>query len=357
MWPDTRLMDIFGIEYPIIQAPMAGASTPAMAAAAANNGCMGSLGCAMMKPDVYIDTFNKTRSLTNGALNMNFFCHVEPVEKPDRNERAFELLKPFYEEMGQDQMPDAVATHFPFGDEIFEAVLQACPNVMSFHFGLPNQKYVDALKERGVKILCSATTAAEAREQEARGVDAVIAQGWEAGGHHGFYLEKQTAAIGTFALVPQLVDAVDIPVIAAGGIADGRGIAAALALGASGVQIGTAFLTTEETGIPEVHKNSLLASDGSNTQLTRIFSGRPARGLQNRYMDEIKPFEDELPDFPLMNTLTGPLRKFSAENDKPDFVAQWSGQAVSLNRTGTTAELIQRLVEETQSVIGKLQKA
>jgi nitronate monooxygenase len=219
---------------------------------------------------------------------------------------------------------------------------------------LPDLAIVEALKNKGILILCSATTPAEARDLEAKGVDAIIAQGWEAGGHHGYYLKDKTAAIGTMALVPQLVDAVKLPVIAAGGIADGRGIAACLALGAAGVQIGTAFLTCEESSVPQVHQDSLMNSDGSNTSLTKVFSGRPARGIQNRYIEALENIEDDLPDFPLMNTLSGPIRKSSAESQSPDFVAQWSGQAVGLNRKTNVSDLIENLVSETQSVLSRI---
>ena len=354
MWKDKRLIELLEIEYPIIQAPMAGASTPQMAAASANAGCLGSLGCAMMSAEIYTQTYAKTRSLTNGALNMNFFCHSEPQINEEKNSKVKQKLKSYYDELGLEEMPEAVPTHFPFGGEVAEAVLQSAPNIISFHFGLPDQDIVDQFKAKGVKILCSATTTQEARDLEARGVDVIIAQGWEAGGHHGFYLKDKTAGIGTMALVPQIVDAVSVPVVAAGGIADGRGIAAALTLGAAGVQIGTAFLTCEESSVPQVHQASLMASDGSNTSLTKVFSGRPARGLQNRYMGDLSKIEDNLPDFPLMNTLTGPLRKKSAAMNSPDFVAQWSGQAVGLNRKTKTSDLINDLIEETRQAIFRL---
>jgi len=350
MWPDKRLLELLQIEHPIIQAPMAGSSTVAMAAAAANAGCMGSHGCAMMAPEVYKKTFDDTRALTNGTLNMNFFCHNAPSLDAEKAKLAQAKLVPFYDEFGLGEVPEVKPTHFPFDETMMDAVLETRPNVISFHFGLPDQNIVEKLKQERLIILCSATTQAEAKDLEARGVDAIIAQGWEAGGHHGFYLKDHTAAIGTIALVPQLVDAVDIPIIAAGGIADGRGIAAAFALGAAGVQIGTAFLTCNESGVPEPHRQSLLQSDGSNTKLTKVFSGRPARGLRNRYMEEMSASEDELPDFPLMNTLTGPLRKASASSGKPDFVSQWSGQGVALNRTNTVSELIEQLIDETRVV-------
>ena len=354
MWKDARLTDLLGLEHPIIQAPMAGSSTSAMAAAAANAGCLGSLGCAMMPPEVYQAEFAATRQATNRRINMNFFCHTPPSDDAGKAKAAQGWLAPLYAEFGIAEMPEVRATHFPYGPELHEEVLNTHPGVVSFHFGLPEQKFVDELKTDNAIILCSATTAAEARDLESRGVDVIIAQGWEAGGHHGFYLSERPAQVGTMALVPAVVDAVSVPVVAAGGIADGRGIAAALALGAAGVQIGTAFLTTEEAGAPEVHKNVLMDADGSDTRPTRAFSGRPARGVINRYMDALEPHEDELPDFPLMNTLTGPLRKASTAANSPDMLSLWSGQAVGLNRRGTVAETVERLVAETRSVLERM---
>jgi nitronate monooxygenase len=358
MWPDRRLIDLLGIEHPIIQAPMAGSDSPALAAAVANAGGLGSIGCAMMTPDGVRAAWAQARGATNGALNLNFFAHRPPEIDEQKAARARALVLPFYMELGlaatPDEVPEVAETNFPFGEAIFEAVAELAPPVVSFHFGLPEARFVEALKQKGAVILCSATTPAEARDLEARGVDAIVAQGWEAGGHHGYYLAPRGAQMGTLALVPQVVDAVKVPVIAAGGIADGRGIAAALALGAAGVQIGTAFLTCAESAAPAAHRAALLASDGANTRPTRAFSGRPARGVVNRYMEMMEGHEEELPDFPLMNTVTGPLRKASAEAGLPDFIALWSGQAVGLNRELPAAELVDRLVGETRAAIRRL---
>jgi nitronate monooxygenase len=354
MWPDTRLTELLGIEHPIIQAPMAGASTPAMAAAAANAGCLGSLGCAMMTPESYRAAFDQVRAATNRRINMNFFCHRPPFFDDQKAAAAQARLKPFFLELGLGEVPEVAPVNFPFGEEMFEAVMATRPGVVSFHFGLPEQRFVDALKADGAVVICSATTPAEARDLEARGVDAIVAQGWEAGGHQGHYLTERPAGIGTMALVPQVVDAVRVPVVAAGGIADGRGIAAAMALGAAGVQIGTAFLTTAETGVAPPHVEALLAADGSETAMTRAFSGRPARGIVNRYMRELGPHEENLPDFPLMNTLTAPLRKASAAAGSQDFLALWSGQGVGLSQRGTVAELVERLVDEARAAMRRL---
>lgn len=354
MWSDRRLCDLLGIEHPIIQAPMAGSDTPALAAAVANAGGLGSIGCAMMSPERFRAVHAETAAATNRALNMNFSTHASPGYDEQKSARARALLAPFFMEMNLGEVPEVTETNLPFGEAVFEAVLEARPRIVSFHFGLPEQRFVTALKAAGSVILCSATTPNEARDLEARGVDAIIAQGWEAGGHHGYYLTDKGAEIGTMALVPRIVDAVRVPVIAAGGIADGRGIAAALALGAAGVQIGTAFLTCTEAGIPAPHRAALMAADGSDTRPTTAFSGRPARGVVNRYMTAMAAHEGDLPDFPLMNTVTGPLRKASAEAGSPDFIALWSGQAVGLNRQGTAAELVEALVAETRAVLGRI---
>ncbi len=341
-----KIQDLLGITYPIIQAPMAGASTPEMAAAASNAGALGSLGCALMSADALSETVQKTRQLTNRAVNFNFFCHAEPTHDPDKNQHAIDHLTPFYDELGIETMPEAKPTHYPFAENVFEVMVEAAPKVVSFHFGLPETAMVEKLKSNGSVILSSATTVSEAKFLEDNGADAIIAQGFEAGGHRGFFLEAEDACMGTMALVPQVVDAVSLPVIAAGGIADARGIKAALALGAQAAQLGTAFLNCTEAGIPAAHKQVLLEADGANTRTTKLFSGRPARGVINRYMSIMRDHEEALPDFPIMNTLTGPLRKKSAANGSPDFISLWSGQAVGLNEATTTGELVEKLVEE-----------
>jgi len=354
MWPDRRLCDLLGIEHPIVQAPMAGSDSPALAAAVANAGGMGSLGCSAMAPETLRAAWGAARGATNGALNLNFFAHAPPDRDPDRAAHARSLLTPFFDEFGLGAVPEPAALPPPFGEAMFALVREAAPPVVSFHFGLPPERYVTALKDAGTVILCSATTPAEARDLESRGVDAVIAQGWEAGGHHGFYLSERGAGLATMALVPQVVDAIAAPVIAAGGIADGRGIAAVFALGAAGVQIGTAFLTCAESAAPGAHRAALMAADGSDTRPTRAFSGRPARGIENRYMRAMAPHEHALPAFPLMNPATAPLRKASAEADSADFVALWAGQAVGLNHETTAGGLMQRLIAEAEARLSHL---
>ena len=234
-------------------------------------------------------------------------------------------------------------------------MLDLRPPVVSFHFGLPGDDAFKAIKAAGLFTLSSVTNVAEARELEARGVDAVIAQGFEAGGHRGTFSEPyERGHVGTLALVPQVVDAVSIPVIAAGGIGDGRGIAAALALGASAVQLGTAFLTCPESAAHPLYRRALNAARDDQTRITHAFSGRPARGLENRYLLEMAGHEARYPDFPILNTLTGPLRKASAKENNPDFLSLWSGQSAVMSRNLPASELIQLLVTETESVLERL---
>ncbi|MEM1198016.1 MAG: nitronate monooxygenase, partial [Pseudomonadota bacterium] len=299
MWPNTALLDLLGIEHPIIQAPMAGATTPALAAAVSNAGGLGSLGCAFMTPERTGEEIAKTMMATNRSINVNFFVHEPPKDDPEKNASAKDQLQPYFDEYGLGDMPEVVPTNFPFDEAMLEVMLELRPRVVSFHFGLPDGRIVQALKEAGIVVVSSATTVREAIILADGGVDAVIAQGWEAGGHRGTFASSMDAArVGTMALVPQIVDAVNVPVIAAGGIADGRGIAAAFALGAAGVQPGTAFLTTEEAATPTVYRKALMEAKDEDTRLTRAFSGRPARGLSNRYIEETAAREHELPDFP-----------------------------------------------------------
>ena len=309
LWPDNDLTTRLGIRYPIIQAPMAGASTPALAIAVSTAGGLGSLGLAMHTQEALRNDC-ATVSAAGAPYNANFFVHSEPVDDPARAADARSLLAPYYRELGLGEVPDVVTATPSFNDTHLQAVLDLRPPVVSFHFGLPNADAFKAIKAAGLYTLSSATNVAEARELEARGVDAVIAQGFEAGGHRGTFSEPyERGHVGTLALVPQVVDAVSIPVIAAGGIGDGRGIAAALVLGASAVQLGTAFLTCPESAAHPLYRRALNEASDDQTRITHAFSGRPARGLENRYLREMAGHEAHYPDFPILNTLTGPLRK------------------------------------------------
>ncbi|MBC8338367.1 MAG: nitronate monooxygenase [Alphaproteobacteria bacterium] len=354
-WTSNKLTDLLGIRYPIIQAPMAGSTTPELAAAVTNAGGLGSLGCAFLNGEQFAEQCAAMRQTTNGAYNVNFFTHDEPGSDETRGEAMRGALQPYYEEMGLGEVPDAKPSSPSFGREQLDAVLAASPPIVSFHFGVPDAAMMRAVKDSGAIVLSSATTVEEAKQLEAAGVDAVIAQGFEAGGHRGtFAATYEAGCVGTLALVPQIVDAVDVPVIASGGIADGRGIAAALALGAQGVQLGTAFLTCPESAAHEVYRRALVAGRDDATRITSAFSGRPARGLDNRYIRDMAGREDMFPDFPINNTLTGPLRKASAEAGREDFMSLWSGQAAALSKSLPAAELVETLVAETEEVLSHM---
>jgi len=353
-WKNNRLTDRLGLQVPIIQAPMAAASTPEMAAAVSRAGGLGSLGCALQSTDATRDNCRAIRAATNGAFNINFFVHTDPAVDAARGEAMRDQLAPYYQELGLGEVPAAEVSSEPFNADHLEAVLELKPPVVSFHFGLPREDLFKAVKEAGIFTVSSATNVTEAKTLEAAGIDAIVAQGFEAGGHRGTFAEPyEDGWVGTMALVPQIVDAVSVPVIAAGGIMDGRGIAAALALGAEAAQLGTAFLNCPESAIPDVHRKALTDARDDQTRLTHAFSGRPARSIENRYMRETAGGEAAFPDFPILNTLTGPLRKASAQAGSPDFVSLWAGQGATMTRALPAAELLEKLVEETDAVLGR----
>ena len=350
-WPDTPITDLFDIAYPIVQAPMAGASSPAMAAAVAAAGGLGSLGCAGMSADTVQAEIAAAHRGTNRPVNVNFFTHSPPQENPALTKAAMDRLAPWYERLGAGQPKPPADNMFPFDTAMCDALVAAGARVVSFHFGLPAPELVARVKDAGMIVLSSATSVAEARWLEERGADVIVAQGVEAGGHNGWFLPRNGADVATtMALVPRVVDAVSVPVLAAGGIADGRGIAAALMLGASGVQIGTAFLATPECRTAEAHKRAVAAASGDDTLATRAYSGRSARGLVNAYSAEMAQYDD-WPEFPLMNAATGPLRAASAAAGHGDAFALWAGQAAGLARAETTTEVMGRLISETDAVL------
>jgi nitronate monooxygenase len=354
MWPRTRLTELFGITHPIVLAPMAGSGTPELAAAVSNAGGLGSLGCGRTAPEDVPALARALREATDGAFNLNFFAHGAPRADGAVMRRAVERLAPYYAELRLEPPSAAPEAGPGFGPALLDRLLEALPPVVSFHFGLPAGDGVVRLREAGARVIASATTVAEARALEAAGVDAIIAQGWEAGGHRGAVaIEDAGTGVGLMALLPQVVDAVSVPVIAAGGIADGRGIAAALMLGASGVQMGTAFLSCPEAGIGEAHRRALAAATDADTCLTLAYSGRPCRLKRTRYVDEMARDAEPLPDFPLMGSLTAPLRAAEDTAQSTDFQFLLYGQAAALNRTLPAAELVERLVAETAAALDR----
>jgi nitronate monooxygenase len=360
MWPDRRLLDLFGIEHPIVQAPMAGAMDTDLAIAVAEGGALASLPMAMLdeaKMRAQLATF---RAATSKPLNLNFFAHKPPTLNNAREHAWREKLKPYYVEFGIDPAaPVPTTNRTPFNAELCAAVEELKPEVVSFHYGLPDAALVSRVKAAGCKVMSSATTVAEARWLEANGCDAVIAQGYEAGGHRGIFLTDDLAMqVGTFALLPQISDAIKIPVIAAGGIGDARGIVAALVLGAAGVQLGTAFLFCPESKILPPHRAALREArdkgidDG--TALTNVMTGRAARGIVNRVMRELGPISDIALEFPLAGGALAPLHAKAQAQGCGDFSAMWAGQAASLGREMPARELTAKLANETQALLRKM---
>ncbi|HEX4172244.1 MAG TPA: nitronate monooxygenase family protein [Acetobacteraceae bacterium] len=352
MWPDRRLIDLFEIECPLVQAPMAGFATVGLAAAVCEAGGLGSVGCGPMQPQLAATTIQELRKLTSKPINANFFCHPPAKADAGREHAWHDRLAPYYREFGIDhERPPPHSDVAPFGDAMCGIVEDTRPEVVSFHFGLPTPALLARVKAAGCRVMSSATTVGEALWLEARGVDAIIAQGYEAGGHRGTFLAADincavASQPGTLALVPQIVDAVSVPVIAAGGIADGRGIAAAFALGAAGTQIGTAYLLCPEAATPSLHRDALRHARGDATVLTNVFTGRPARALVNRLALEVGPITDASSDFPLPMGGLAPLRAKAEQRGSGDFTPFWAGQAAPLATEMSAGALTIKLAKE-----------
>ncbi|MBO4122746.1 nitronate monooxygenase [Cupriavidus gilardii] len=353
------LLARLGMSTPIIQAPMAGVSTPALAAAVSNAGGLGSLGVGAMNADAARQTIRDTRALTDRPFNINLFCHPPAKADAQRERGWLDYLAPRFAEFGATP-PTAlreIYLSFVADDAMYEMLLQERPAVVSFHFGLPAQARIDALREAGIVLLASATTIAEARQVEAAGIDAVVAQGVEAGGHRGMFdTQGVDEGLGTMALVRLLVRHTRLPVIAAGGIMDGAGIAAALALGAQAAQLGTAFVACPETMADAPYRDALLAGALARpTTLTRAISGRPARGFVNRLTElGVAPDAPPIPDYPITYDAGKALHAAAKAAGSAEFAAQWAGQAAPLARSLPAAELVATLKTELDEVLGRL---
>jgi nitronate monooxygenase len=347
---DRRIQSLFGIDVPIIQAPMAGAQGSAMAVAVCEAGGLGSLPAALLSVDTLRTELGVIRQRTSKPVNVNFFCHRPPEPDAAREAGWRQRLSGYYAELGIDPAaPIPTSNRAPFDEAFCKVVEEFRPEVVSFHFGLPAPDLLDRVKATGAKIMSSATTADEARWLEDHGADAIIAQGYEAGGHRGIFLTDDLAnQPGLFALLPQVVDAVEVPVIAAGGIADARGIVAAFALGASAVQLGTAYLFTPEATITPMHRAALKTAKDDGTALTNLFTGRPARGLMNRIMREAGPLSAEAPAFPTAGGALAPLKARAEASGSADFSSLWSGQAAALGREMGAGDLTRALWTETK---------
>lgn len=345
-WPDTRILDLLGIELPIIQAPMIGPTGSAMVIATTQAGGLGSMPGSGMSLELLREELNVIQQHCQNAYNLNFFCHQPPEADPQRDHAWKQLLEPYYRELGVDfDAPTPVSNRLPFDSDACALVEAFRPRVVSFHFGLPQKALLDRVKATGAKVLGCATTVDEARWLEQQGCDAIIAMGYEAGGHRGMFLSDDlNTQVGTMALVPQIADAVSLPIIAAGGIGDARGIAAAFTLGASAVQLGTAYMFTQEARLTPSHHHALRTAKESETAVTRLFTGRPARGIVNRVMRELGPMNPAAPAFPLAGGALLPLKA----KDEADFSNLWSGQALRLSQAQTLSchELTRSLAQQ-----------
>jgi nitronate monooxygenase len=340
-----RLDTLLGIDLPIIQAPMAGVQGSAMCVAVSNAGGLGSLPCALLSLETMRAELVAIAAQTAKPFNVNFFCHKPPAPDAARDARWRERLLPYYRELGIDiDSVPAGAARTPFTHDAADVLSEFRPPVVSFHFGLPKRDLVHRVRSWGAKVLSSATTVEEARWLEAEGVDAVIAQGSDAGGHRGMFLSEDLATqTGTKTLLAQILNAVSIPVIAAGGIADANGVADALALGASGVQVGTAYLLCPEATTSAVHRSALKSRDAAHTEITNVFTGRPARGIVNRLIREAGPISPDAPAFLLAAAAVAPLRAAAERLGRGDFSSMWAGTNTAGCREVPAAELTREL--------------
>jgi nitronate monooxygenase len=341
----ATLEHFLGIKLPIVQAPMAGVQDSKLAIAVSNAGGLGSLPCAMLSVDAARSELAAIRTCTSRPFNVNFFCHAPPTASAHREAAWRAALARYYSELGVEMsaIPSGPRRE-PFSEEMADLLEKFEPPVVSFHFGLPPAQLLRRVKAWGARILSSATTVEEARWLETNGADAIIAQGLEAGGHRGMFLsEDLTTQVGTFALLPQVVRAVRVPVIAAGGIADSGGVAAAMRLGAAGVQIGTAYLLCHEATTRAVHRAALKGQAAQHTAVTNLFSGRPARSIVNRIVRELGPIGAAVPEFPLASAAIAPLRASAESRGLADFSPLWSGQNASGCREIPAADLTRGL--------------
>ena len=356
MWYNTKLTEVLDIRYPIIQGPFGGGySTPKLVSIVSNAGGLGSFGAMHLTPQQIIDTNNSIRELTNKPYAINLWVSDRDEELSSYGEEEFQRLKkifkPYFDEY-QIELPEMPVLSNPrFTDQV-EALLDARPPVLSVIFGVPPVDIVEQCKKRNIRIIGTATTSDEAVALEMAGVDVVVASGFEAGGHRGSFLGSvESSLTGSFSLIPQVADRVSIPVVAAGGIADGRGIAAALLLGAQGVQIGTAFLACAESNATDLHKQKLFSDESRYTVLTKVFSGRLARGIRNKFAAEMKQHEADFAPFPMQRAFLAPLTEKIVANSRQEYMGFWAGQSTPLIKHKSANELFDALIKDTGELL------
>ena len=352
----TWLTDLLGLSIPVIQAPMAGGGdTVELVAASSNAGALGCIGAAYLTPEQIIDRGRAVRARTSRPFGVNLFAPMEaPIANDSVLQKAIEAIAPYYQQLG---LPAPAPPQLPktsFDDQL-PAALECGARLFSFTFGALPPATVKKIKDRGILVAGTATTVSEAKILVETGVDAVIAQGSEAGGHRGtFAAEFESGSIGSMALIPQVADAVPVPVIASGGIMDGRGIASALLLGAAAIQMGTAFLACDESGIPQAYKDAIFSASEHQTRITRAFSGRPARGIINRVLRDYEETPGAVLPFPLQNALTRPLRTEAAKQNCSEYLSLWAGQGLGMARRGSVAQLIEKLAAELSVAVERI---
>ncbi|MGJ7922401.1 NAD(P)H-dependent flavin oxidoreductase [Neobacillus sp. LXY-4] len=352
----NKITDLLTIKYPIIQAPMAGGiTTSQLVAAVSNHGGLGNIGAGYMSPQQLRDQISEIRELTANSFGVNLFVPNEFEASEDEIHRASSFLQPIREQLNVSEtlsieIPEPKNGFIAFKEQI-EVVIDEKVSICSFTFGIPSSEVIDLLKQHNIILIGTATTVREAVEIEKIGMDMVVVQGSEAGGHRGNFLDgSQNSLVGLMSLIPQVVDRVNIPVIAAGGIMDGRGLLASLCLGAQAVQMGTAFLTCIESGAHNVYKEAILKSHEDQTVLTRAFSGKWARGINNQFIQNTEEHQHTFPEFPVQNTLTQSIRKAAASQNNQEFMSLWSGQSPRLAKIQTVESLIHQMIDEAEKI-------
>lgn len=354
MWNKNKITEILNIKFPIIQAGMAGGiTTPELVATVSNSGALGSVGAGYMSPEQMRESIREIKKQTDKPFAVNIFVPESPVIPQEEVQRAKEWLRPYREELGVPEKAEVSKLNDTLFEELVNVIIEESVPVCSFTFGLPSKDIVQRLKQKHIVLIGTATTVEEAIANEKSGMDLVVVQGSEAGGHRGTFLGTfEDAMIGTMSLVPQVVDRVNIPVIAAGGIMDGRGVLSALVLGARGVQMGTAFVTSSESGAHTYHKDAILNSTEDLPVITSVFSGKPARGIRNEFIKELSTYKKELPKYPIQNALTQGIRQEAAKQGRPEWMSLWCGQNPRSSNQQSAGEMVTEIIKEVKDILG-----